>query len=250
MKPIRIDIQNVFYYLVKNRPKRDIPPTPIPWDDCIFTFRARQFDAFSLWQPFIAIECHTFYNSQLRNGGNKNEADSAVLMQMHIDGDATPSAKLTQGFDVNGLPDGDSRLDYNDSAYLSPDSDVTEDIIIEFYTSVFFIVWFAAQLAHCKNVHLIDQPLTRQQRRRKERKGETYYKVLSIEPFKKQVRNEASSNGHSEIERAMHICRGHFVTYSEERPLFGKYAGTYWKPMHLRGKRSAGMVVKDYEVKP
>lgn len=115
-------------------------------------------------------------------------------------------------------------------------------------SGLLFPLAFAISLMHCKNVELIDQPLTRQQRRKLERKGGIRYKTLVIEPFKKQVRNEAQQTGESEIKRALHICRGHFATYTEERPLFGKYSGTFWKPMHVKGNRAAGEVVKDYKI--
>jgi hypothetical protein len=45
--------------------------------------------------------------------------------------------------------------------------------------------------------------------------------------------------------RALHVCRGHFARYTEERPLFGRVAGTFWRPMHLRGSASEGLVLKD-----
>jgi len=51
------------------------------------------------------------------------------------------------------------------------------------------------------------------------------------------------------IPRALHICRGHFATYTE-RPLFGKYRGTFWVPMHVRGAVEAGRTTKDYTVTP
>ena len=105
----------------------------------------------------------------------------------------------------------------------------------------------AISFSHCKNVKLIDEPLSRQQRRMKERKGGTYYKVLDIEPFKQQVRRETQP-GESQLQRALHICRGHFATYTEDKPLFGKHTGTYWKPMHVRGNRASGKVEKDYQV--
>jgi hypothetical protein len=45
-----------------------------------------------------------------------------------------------------------------------------------------------------------------------------------------------------------HLVRGHFSHYSEERPLFGKYPGTFWIPAHARGNSEVGTVLKDYDV--
>lgn len=115
--------------------------------------------------------------------------------------------------------------------------------------SLFYPVFMAISLLHCKNVELIDEPITRQMKRQKERKGGEFYKVLVIEPFKKQTRREAAEHGETEMKRALHICRGHFATYTDAAPLFGKYVGTFWKPMHVKGNKQYGEVKKDYKVK-
>jgi hypothetical protein len=47
---------------------------------------------------------------------------------------------------------------------------------------------------------------------------------------------------------AHHIVRGHFRRYTEEAPLFGKWAGVYWWGEFERGKKERGEVTKDYEV--
>lgn len=111
-------------------------------------------------------------------------------------------------------------------------------------------VLFTLSLMHVKNIELIDQPLTRQQRRRKERKNEPFYKVLAIEPFKTQVRNEARRTGQTDLQVALHICRGNFATYTEDKPLFGKFVGTYFRPAHMRGNAKHGEVIKDYKINP
>jgi hypothetical protein len=56
----------------------------------------------------------------------------------------------------------------------------------------------------------------------------------------------AQTNG---LRSALHICRGHFKSYTEDAPLFGKHTGTYWWADRVRGDRSRGRVEKDYAVK-
>ncbi len=73
------------------------------------------------------------------------------------------------------------------------------------------------------------------------------YYTLNINPMKEVLRTEGQSESLG-LKRALHICRGHFSTYSEDKPLFGKYAGTFWVPDHVRGKAENGVVVKDYKV--
>jgi hypothetical protein len=116
----------------------------------------------------------------------------------------------------------------------------------------FFPAAFAISLIHCRNVEVRDRPVSRQQRRMAERKGQPVitYKELVIDAFRKQVRYESEQSGDSEIKRALHICRGHFATYTDANPLFGRVTGTFWKPMHVRGRKEIGEVKKTYKVDP
>lgn len=48
-----------------------------------------------------------------------------------------------------------------------------------------------------------------------------------------------------------HVCRGHFAEYGPEFGkglLFGKHAGRFYVPPHLRGDKKNGIVEKDYQV--
>ena len=110
-------------------------------------------------------------------------------------------------------------------------------------------VLVAISLMHCKNIELVNKPITRAMKRRVKRTGEPLVveKVLVIEPFKRKVINE-STGEQSGLTLAMHICRGHFREYSEEKPLFGKYSGKYWIPQHARGNKESGEVDKEYKV--
>lgn len=47
-----------------------------------------------------------------------------------------------------------------------------------------------------------------------------------------------------------HLCRGHFATYTEEKPLFGRKGavGRYWHPPHMKGKKENGEIIKDYAI--
>jgi hypothetical protein len=114
----------------------------------------------------------------------------------------------------------------------------------------FFPVRLAISFMHCKNVKVEERLPSRQVRRASERRGDPIerYVVLDIMPMREVLRTEGRSESVG-LQRALHICRGHFSTYTEERPLFGKYAGRFWIPSHVRGSAEAGKVVKDYRVK-
>lgn len=45
---------------------------------------------------------------------------------------------------------------------------------------------------------------------------------------------------------ALHRVRGHFKTFTAEKPLMGKHVGTYWWGWQVRGNAEKGMVVSDY----
>lgn len=111
----------------------------------------------------------------------------------------------------------------------------------------------AASFAHCRNVRQQEETPTyesRQERRVAERRGEPYpvkYYTLRIDPNATRTTSDRRpTSGAREL--PLHIVRGHFSTYSEEKPLFGKYAGRFWIPAHVRGSEKVGKVFKDYSI--
>jgi hypothetical protein len=74
--------------------------------------------------------------------------------------------------------------------------------------------------------------------------------VLQIDAVKNVIEAaRASSEAGGDLLRALHLCRGHFATYTQDKPLFGKLTGTFYVPAHLRGSGRAGVVLSDYEVR-
>ena len=143
----------------------------------------------------------------------------------------------TNNFNVQGLHDMFEQYKEDEESTL---------ILLSMFT---FPVLMAISLLGCINVSYIDRMLPRSYLRRCKRSGSVpvKYKTLDIELFRKQVRQDVQP-GESEIKRALHICRGNFAHYTEDKPLFGKYTGTYWRPMHVRGSKQFGEVIKDYRV--
>lgn len=155
----------------------------------------------------------------------------------------------------NVLPEGkisptspDGFATFIDTSNISSDRQDFKDFVC---MSV-FVPWMATALMHCKNVEQVKSPpISPELQRARERKGKPpllRFKTLRIEPFGQQKMSVGTANGYRE-ESAFHICRGHFKTFKEDAPLFGKLTGTYWWPMHTRGDRAHGEVRKDYEVK-
>src|SRR6266571_8543192 len=125
-----------------------------------------------------------------------------------------------------------------------------EKRIAEFYNEG-LVALLAICFAHCKGTEIKEHQPSRQVRRAAERAGKPVFTfhTIDIEPSRQVLRTEGhiSENG---LTRALHICRGHFAHYTTEKPLFGKYAGTFYRPMHIRGTAEAGISVKDYRVHP
>jgi hypothetical protein len=108
----------------------------------------------------------------------------------------------------------------------------------------------AFAFAHCKNVELVDCTKEHgpdEKFCRRQKVPSVIYKTLKIPGMTKRY---ADGGGHSGVEMRSHICRGHFATYTADKPLFGRPdgIGKFWHPAHVRGNAKHGAVVKDYEV--
>jgi hypothetical protein len=110
---------------------------------------------------------------------------------------------------------------------------------------------FGLSLMNCKNVDIQQvNPPEKLSRKHARQRGVplTSYYVLDIKPMRRILNSEGEAQTKG-LRHALHICRGHFKTYTEESPLFGKRTGTYWWAPQVRGKSEEGVVEKDYRVR-
>jgi len=113
-----------------------------------------------------------------------------------------------------------------------------------------FPVLLTVSFMHCKNVTMqsIEPPIKLSKKHQKKYgKPLVRYHVLEIEPMKKILRTEGRIEEIG-LNKALHICRGHFKDYREGGGLFGKHKGLYWWDSHVRGNADKGVVLKDYQV--
>lgn len=104
-------------------------------------------------------------------------------------------------------------------------------------------------LLHCKNVEVVQgTPLEKLDRHHERKHGRPIvrFHTLNIKPMQKVLLTEGNIE-HTGLQRALHICRGHFKTFSA-KGLFGKHYGTYWWGAQARGNISVGVADKDYRV--
>ncbi len=112
-------------------------------------------------------------------------------------------------------------------------------------------VYLAMGFLNCRNVGLrTNVPPPKASRKHEKRHGFPLatYKTLEIDPMTAALERDGGASKHG-LKRALHICRGHFATYSPERPRFGRDVGTFWISQHIRGSKKHGEVIKDYAVK-
>lgn len=115
-------------------------------------------------------------------------------------------------------------------------------------TDLLWPLHVAISFLHCKNVELADNvaPPKVLRKRQKSGKPSFIFKTLAIGSLKKES-TTATLPGNSPMQRALHICRGHWKDFTE-KGLFGKHKGIFFWEQRLRGTSKEGVVVKDYKV--
>ncbi len=125
-----------------------------------------------------------------------------------------------------------------------------ENLITDLNNNIIGMMLFAVSLMHCKNIVEVEKggknPNIKNRRHRS--KGTKHY-VLDVIPSRniKRTEYEQPAGG---IQQRLHFRRGHFKEYTVEKPLFGKYTGTFWWEAHAAGSTDIGEVRKDYRILP
>ena len=124
-----------------------------------------------------------------------------------------------------------------------------ENLALTYMVSIgaWHVLTTALRLMHVKNVDVVDKPTRKRGKKQRRLRPDQLiqWKTLEVRPG---GMSESAGSGGGESLTAHHIVRGHFATYTADKPLFGKYVGTYWREAHARGDRKAGEVAKDYRV--
>lgn len=109
----------------------------------------------------------------------------------------------------------------------------------------------AHSLLACKNVstevHPV-QPRVAKAHRRRHGRDKVTFRTLVVNPTGGGRHETLGREDSGDGVKALHIVRGHFKTFTADRPLFGSRVGTWWWSPTARGDEEAGVVVKDYRV--
>ena len=104
------------------------------------------------------------------------------------------------------------------------------------------IVGFTTSLLACKNVVVEDCEFPpKQMQKKRRRKGKsplTIFKRLRIGPIQEVTKKMKGMTDLERVKQALHLCRGHFKTYTDAMPLLGRHVGTYWWESHARGSKN------------
>jgi len=275
MDTVRVDMQNVADYFWEEHPKelwhaKDIPTCRAPWPLSWITFRrppTSNNEGSVIKIPEMARHGFGCLYSDLDMGetewagarkiapGVDSVGQLAVFVFVAPDNPTTETVlygHVPVFFDENGRAMGTSGTSAMSRVGMIDDraKSVGGEAFMQTLMVVRDVVLMGFAFCHCKNVEREERdfadPEDAHVHPRSKRPKKTYY-ILRINDYGGATGRGGGSRGGT---RALHICRGHFATYSEENPLFGKYAGTFWVPMHTRGSKTQGEVVKAYGVDP
>ena len=110
------------------------------------------------------------------------------------------------------------------------------------------IGFIAVGLMNCKNVTTTetDKGGPRRRKSRGRKNPRMTYRTINIPG--RSASGESDGTPAEKAEYALHRVRGHFKTYTAERPLMGQHVGTYWWGWQARGKVKNGISTTDYKV--
>ena len=107
------------------------------------------------------------------------------------------------------------------------------------------ILWKFLAFLSCKNTKIVLNKHKRKKLNRQKKPLLSYY-TLEIKNIKSIT--ESKANQKNIWSNRIHLCRGHFKTYTVENPLFGSITGRFWWQPSVRGQNKKGVVMKDYVV--
>lgn len=129
-------------------------------------------------------------------------------------------------------------------------------IVLSFNSQVFGdALTLAMTFLNCKNVQLDHEVPHASERTREQKrlnqwpKADHDFHTIHLTPLREVTRNAASGVSSSDAHKRLHIVRGHFRTYTDDKPLLGKpgLSGQFWIPQHTAGKAQGG-ISADYEI--
>lgn len=241
-----LDINNIALWLWKFGSKKEwnlldvnfaIPPWPFMWCEysCNNLFKnTSKIENIGIMTCVDEIKDEKYY-----------KIDCIVFIETKINNIIDIIGYLQYDIDNNGnIIKGSMAAKINDKyAEINKIKDLFKEFVMPYFFSLIFM--------NCKNVEVIKKEISLKLQKSRIKRGKTpfiKFNTIIIDPMRKIIEKETPV-GRKELNRALHICRGHFATYLPDAPLFGRVTGTFWRPMHSRGNLMEGIVIKNYEIK-
>ena len=128
---------------------------------------------------------------------------------------------------------------------------IPSDELTVYANGVRDIVFTLTNLLSCKNIttDTTDPPERVNKKRLKNGKTPLFrYHILTVDISKgRKLANKSPIQNIGIM--PVHLCRGHFKEYTEEKPLFGRVTGRFWWQPFARGDAKNGIIDKDYNIK-
>ena len=125
---------------------------------------------------------------------------------------------------------------------------ISKDELVRTYDYLSVPALLAIGWMNCKNLTLEDVkiPEHTQRRRRKNRQPIGLdYRQIKVMPDKRKKSGTTSSHEDPQPQ-PLHMVRGHFKTFTAEKPLLGRIVGTFWWSHQLRGVEEMGRINHEY----
>ena len=121
------------------------------------------------------------------------------------------------------------------------------ELVMHEIRAAFNPIAMAIGLMNCRNIESEDRvtkPVTKRKHRKRITTPGTEYKVIRLPGApSNRVDGKVEISGSTRY----HTVRGHFKTYTEEKPLYGKLTGTWWWAPSVRGKKENGEIISTYK---
>jgi hypothetical protein len=236
-----IKADNVYRYTSK-LPSITLPPKPMP----PFKYSFVEVNLGVIGNIGIHVACLKHNDTVFTNG-----------LSFLNDIEDIKSAKATLIFHYLKLVDGIiylldlktiSLLD--DNFNLSNSYSIGDEASVPGAVPFCYLALFTFSLMNCKNAIIINNNPQNKLQKKRHRRGEfplVQYKTISVNGSLLTINNQHLISQNDNQLMPFHIVRGNFAVY-DDKPLFGKHYGTYWRPQHSRGDKKLGIIEKDYSV--
>lgn len=118
--------------------------------------------------------------------------------------------------------------------------------VLHYAQCVLFEAFAVAKLMSAKNIVQVQHVPPKKLQRRRSKRGQLplfSWHELCVRQVGHRAEKTIDGMGSP---TAIHWVRGHFKTYTSDRPLFGKHVGQYWWQPHLAGRDEGRFVGKTY----